>query len=102
LNESIDKQISTNEGIKKKLASLAKRRVKLETSIDEIEEMDHAVEDKLSDITNKYKRTKKKQELKLKEVHIGIDKSIQMITLKRNDVEQEISNFKESSEKELQ
>ena len=102
LNESIDKQISTNEGIKKKLASLAKRRAKLEASKDEIEEMDHAVEDKLTDITNKYNRTKKHQELKIKEVHNGIDKSIQSISRKQNDVEKEIANFKENSEKELQ
>jgi len=102
LNESIDKQNSTNEGIKKKLASLAKRRSKLEASIDKVEEMDHAVEDKLSDITNKYERTKKQQEMRLKEVHNGIDKSIKSIARKKNDVEQEIVNFKESSEKELQ
>ena len=102
LNESIDKQISTNEGIKKKLVSLAKRKAKLQTSIDELEEMDHAVEDKLSDITNKYERTKKQHEMRLKEVNCGIDKSIQAIKRKQNDVEQEISNFKESSEKELQ
>jgi len=102
LNESIDKQHATNEGIKKKLASLAKRRAKLQASIDEIGEMDHAVEDKLSDITNKYNRTKKQHEMRLKEVHNGIDKSIKSIARKKNDVEQEIENFKESSEKELQ
>ena len=102
LNDKIDKQHATNEGIKKKLATLAKRRSKLEASIDEIEEMDHAVEDKLADITNKYNRTKKQQEMRLKEVHNGIEKSIQSISRKRNDVEKEISNFKESSEKELQ
>ena len=102
LNESIDKQHATNEGIKKKLVSLAKRRSKLEASKDEIEEMDHVVEDKLSDITNKYNRTKKQHEMRLKEVHNGIDKSIQSISRKRNDVEKEIENFKESSEKEHQ
>ena len=102
LNESIDKQNSTNEGIKKKLASLAKRKSKLEKSLDEVEEMGHAVEDKLSDITNKYNRTKNRQEMRIKELHNGIDKSIQSISRKQNDVEQEIVSFKENSEKELQ
>jgi len=102
LNESIDKQHATNEGIKKKLVSLAKRRSKLEASIDEIGEMDTAVEDKLSDITNKYNRTKKQHEMRLKEVNCGIDKSIQSIKRKQNDVEEEIDNFKENSKKELQ
>jgi len=80
---------------------LAKKRSKLETSIDEIGEMDHAVKDKLSDITNKYNRTKKQQEMRVKEVHNGIDKSIKSIARKKNDVEEEIANFKENSEKEL-